>query len=60
MIDTLVQAFPDHAEADRRKRALSAMSEMVENLVLARAVNAPSLSEEIVAATAARLGEGSR
>lgn len=57
MIDVLATAFPDLAESDRRKSALSAMSEMVGAMILSRVASTADLSEEIIAATTARLCE---
>ena len=51
LLDIIARALPGSKAAQRRK-ALAAMSTMVGAIVLARAVDDPALSEEILTATA--------
>jgi TetR/AcrR family transcriptional repressor of nem operon len=54
-VDILARVAPGASRGARRRRALSSMSEMVGALILARAVDDPALSEEILAASARNL-----
>jgi len=53
LVATLTGLLPGRSEAARRRRALAKASAMVGALILARAVNDPALSEEILAAVRA-------
>jgi TetR/AcrR family transcriptional regulator, transcriptional repressor for nem operon len=59
-IDTLVRIVPGRSRAARRQKALACLSAMVGALILARTVDDPALSEEILAAARAVSGEPSR
>ena len=59
-IDTLVRIIPGRSRAARRQKALACLSAMVGALILARAVDDPELSDEILAAARASSGEPSR
>jgi TetR/AcrR family transcriptional repressor of nem operon len=48
--DLLARIVPGDSRAARRRKALSSMSEMVGALILARAVDDPALSDEILTA----------
>lgn len=54
-VDRLAAVMPGDSDAARRQRALASLSAMVGALVLARAVDDPALSDEILAATRAEL-----
>lgn len=56
-IARLARWFARHDEAAARERAIAALAGMVGALVLARAVDDPALSDEILAAARARLGD---
>lgn len=58
--DLLARVVPETSQAVRRRRALSSMSEMVGALILARAVDDPALSDEILAASSRSLANESR
>jgi TetR/AcrR family transcriptional repressor of nem operon len=49
-IARLVQLLPGHSEKARRQRAIATMASLVGGLVLARAVDDPKLSDEILQA----------
>jgi TetR/AcrR family transcriptional repressor of nem operon len=55
LLAILEEAFGGEAGPDRRQQTLSALSEMVGALVLARAVGSPELSKEILSASASRV-----
>jgi TetR/AcrR family transcriptional regulator, transcriptional repressor for nem operon len=48
---------PGRSKAQRRRKAISALAEMVGAMILARAVNDPALSNEILAATLLNVSE---
>ena len=50
MLRILAKAIPGRSKAARRRKAVAAMSEMVGAMILARAVDDPALSDEILAA----------
>jgi TetR/AcrR family transcriptional repressor of nem operon len=54
-IDTIASLSPGRTRASKRKKALSTMSQMVGAVVLARAVDDPDLSREVLAAAASDL-----
>jgi TetR/AcrR family transcriptional regulator, transcriptional repressor for nem operon len=54
----LMQLVPGASRQARRRKALAQLSGMIGAVVLARAVDDPKLSEEILAATRAALAEG--
>lgn len=56
MADLMARLMPGRSKAARHRKALAAYASMVGALVLARAVDDPALSEEILQATAASLG----
>jgi TetR/AcrR family transcriptional repressor of nem operon len=56
-VDLVSRVMPGRLKAARRRRALATMASLVGALVLARAVDDRTLSDEILAATAAALGE---
>ncbi len=58
LIDVLTKLVPGAAKAARRRKALSAMSQLVGAMVLARAVDDAAFSEEILAAAKADLLRG--
>jgi TetR/AcrR family transcriptional regulator, transcriptional repressor for nem operon len=58
-LDMLAQAMPGRTAAQRRRQAMSALSQMVGAVVLARAGDDPALSDEILYATLANLGAAS-
>lgn len=55
LIDILSKVVPGSSKAARRRKALSAMAEMVGAVVLARAVGDPKLAQEILDASSADL-----
>ena len=57
MITFLARVIPGRSTAARRQQALAQLSAMVGALVLARAVDDPDLSDEILAAARCALGE---
>jgi TetR/AcrR family transcriptional repressor of nem operon len=54
-VETLARLVPGRTSASRRRKALAAYAAMVGAMVLARAVDDPKLSEEILAAAAASI-----
>jgi TetR/AcrR family transcriptional repressor of nem operon len=58
LIDILAKSLPGRSEAARRRKAVAAMAELVGALTLARAVDDPALSEEILEATRRELLAG--
>ena len=50
LIDILARSIPGRSEAARRRKALAAMAELVGALTLARAVDDPAFSDEILEA----------
>ena len=59
-LELLMGLVPGRSKALRRKRALAQLSAMVGALILARAVDDPGLSNEILAATRDTLGGAHR
>jgi TetR/AcrR family transcriptional regulator, transcriptional repressor for nem operon len=55
LLDVLNRTIPGKLAAERRRRAIAAMSEMVGAMVLARCVGDRALSDEILAAAASDL-----
>jgi TetR/AcrR family transcriptional regulator, transcriptional repressor for nem operon len=55
----LSNAIPGRSKAQRRRKAIATLAEMVGAIILARAVNDPALSDEILAATSLNLTEAS-
>jgi TetR/AcrR family transcriptional repressor of nem operon len=55
----LSNVVPGRSKAQRRRKAISALAEMVGAMILARAVNDPALSNEILAATLLNVSEAS-
>jgi len=53
----LSNAIPGRSKAERRRKAIATLSEMVGAMILARAVNDPALSDEILAATLLNVSE---
>jgi len=58
-IDTLTNLLPGRSKAARREKALATLSGLVGAVILARAVDDPALSDEILAAAKANVGAGS-
>jgi TetR/AcrR family transcriptional repressor of nem operon len=58
LIDILAKFVPAASKAARRRKALAVMSQLVGAMVLARAVDDPALSDEILAAAKAELLRG--
>jgi TetR/AcrR family transcriptional repressor of nem operon len=58
LIDILAKFVPGASKAARRRKALAVMSQLVGAMVLARAVDDPALSDEILAAAKAELLRG--
>ena len=56
LLDILAETVPDGTTEERRVEALAAFSAMVGAIVLARAVDDPALSDEILAATRKKYG----
>jgi len=54
-LDLLGQILPDGSNVERRKKAIAAMTQMVGAIVLARMVDDPRLSKEILDAAKANL-----
>jgi TetR/AcrR family transcriptional regulator, transcriptional repressor for nem operon len=54
-LDSLARALPASSESDRRQKAMSVYALLVGGLVLARAVDDPAFSNEILQAAAASL-----
>ena len=59
-VETLRRLLPGRSEANRREKALATMAGLVGALMLARAVDDPKLSEEILAAAAMTFGGAKR
>lgn len=59
-IDFLAQSFPGATEAERRRAAIGVWSAMVGAIVIARAVDDPVLSDEILAQTRAWIEASTR
>jgi TetR/AcrR family transcriptional regulator, transcriptional repressor for nem operon len=55
----LSNVIPGRSKAQRRRKAIAALAEMVGAMILARAVNDPALSNEILAATLLNVSEAS-
>src|SRR6195256_4694479 len=55
-IDSWLKLVPGRSQAARREKALATIAGLVGALILARAVDDPALSDEILEATAAELG----
>ena len=55
----LSNVVPGRSKAQRRRKAIAALAELVGAMILARAVNDPALSDEILAATSLNLSEAS-
>lgn len=60
LLDILAGAVPKRRKAARREAALATLSALVGAVVLARAIDEPALSDEILDATKAVLGRASR
>lgn len=58
-LELLSNVVPGHSKAERRRKAIATMAEMMGALVLARAVDDPTLSDEILAAALLNLSEAS-
>lgn len=56
LVDVLAERIPGRSAAARRRKAMAGWSALVGAMVLARAVDDPALSEEILNATAAAFG----
>ena len=59
-VETLRRLLPGRSEANRREKALATMAGLAGALMLARAVDDPKLSEEILAAAAMTFGGAKR
>lgn len=57
-IDSLTQALPDSVTDERRREAIGIYASMIGALILARAVDDPALSDEILNETRAWVGSG--
>lgn len=57
-IDRLGTAFPDMDEAGRRRAAVASWAAMVGAVILARAIDDPALSDEVLEQTRAWIGSG--
>ena len=55
----LSNVIPRRSKAQRRRKAIAILAEMVGAMILARAVNDPALSDEILGATSLNLSEAS-
>jgi TetR/AcrR family transcriptional regulator, transcriptional repressor for nem operon len=55
----LSNAIPRRSKAERRRKAIAALAEMIGAMILARAVNDPALSDEILASTLLNVSEAS-
>ena len=53
----LSNIVPGRSKAQRRRKAIATLAEMVGAMILARAVNDPALSDEILAATSLNVSE---
>jgi len=56
-LQLLSNAIPGRSKAVRRRKAIATMAELIGTLILARAVDDPALSDEILAATSLNLSE---
>ena len=56
-LQLLSNAIPGRSKAVRRRQAITTMAEMIGALILARAVDDPALSDEILAAASVNLSE---
>src|SRR4029077_773279 len=56
-LQLLSNAIPGRSKAVRRRKAIATMAELIGPLTLARAVDDPALSDEILAATSLNLSE---
>jgi len=54
-LQLLSNAVPGRSKAARRRKAIATMAELIGTLILARAVDDPALSDEILAATSLNL-----
>jgi len=59
-LELLSNVIPGRSKAVRRRRAIATMAEMIGNLIRARAVDDPTLSDEILSATSLNLSEALR
>ncbi|RJG46287.1 TetR/AcrR family transcriptional regulator [Mesorhizobium sp. DCY119] len=57
-IDRLTEALPGATDADRRQVAIASWAAMVGAVILARAIDDPELSDEVLAQTRAWIGSG--
>jgi TetR/AcrR family transcriptional repressor of nem operon len=57
LVDVLARVVPGRTAAARRKRALAAYASMIGGLVLARAVDDPKLSRDVLRAVSASIGD---
>lgn len=57
ILELLSNVIPGRSKAVRRRKAIATMAEMIGTLILARAVDDPALSDEILAATSLNLSE---
>jgi TetR/AcrR family transcriptional repressor of nem operon len=55
-MDAWLKLVPGRSQAARREKALATMAGLVGALTIARAVDDPALSDEILEATATELG----
>jgi len=60
LLEALTKMVPGRTTASRRRKALAAMAQMVGAVVLARMVDDPDLSKELLEASAADLGREKR
>jgi len=58
-LELLSNVIPGRSKAQRRRKAIAILAEMVGAIILARAVNDPALSDEILAAISLNLSEAS-
>jgi TetR/AcrR family transcriptional repressor of nem operon len=56
-LQLLSNAIPGRSKALRSRKAIATMAELIGTLILARAVDDPALSDEILAATSLNLSE---
>jgi TetR/AcrR family transcriptional regulator, transcriptional repressor for nem operon len=56
-LQLLSNVIPGRSKAVRRRKAIATMAELIGTLILARAVDDPALSDEILAATSLNLSE---
>lgn len=59
IIEVVSKTVPGRTQAVRRRKAITTMAEMIGALILARAVDDPALSDEILTATSLNLSETS-